>query len=193
MPNTSETGGYLLGALPDNIVLRRFIGGVIGAVTGLVGDLVRPRWQPNPPATPNQDVDWCAFGITQSTPDASAFVGLDDTGEVGKFIRHEEVEILASFYGPNASGYSEVLRDGLELSQNREAMFLNGMGLKGCGPSAHVPEIVNQLWVDRVDLPFTIRREIRRDYSLLSFLQANAAGSFIRTETLQVPLSPTPP
>lgn len=188
MPNTSASGGYLLGVLPDNLAVRRFIGGMIAAITGLNTTLVRPRWQPNPPALPSQDVDWCAFGVVSSTPDASAFVALNALGTAGSIARHEEMEILGSFYGPNALGYAELLRDGLELSQNREALFVNGMGLKGCGPSAHVPELVNELWVDRVDLPFTIRREIRRDYSLLSLLQANAPGSFIRTETLEIPL-----
>lgn len=188
MPNTSATGGYLLGVLPDNLVLRRFIGGVIVAVTGLSTGLVRPRWQPNPPAIPTADIGWCAFGVTQSAPDASAVVQLNEDGDAGILTRQEEVSVLASFYGPNASGYSELLRDGLELSQNREAMFLNGMGLKEVGPSAHVPELINEIWFDRVDLPLIIRREIRRNYSLLSFLQANAPGSFIRTETLEIPL-----
>ena len=51
--------------------------------------------------------------------------------------------------------------------------------LRACRPSgvaAHrvraVPELVNQQWVRRQDLPITLRRIVRRTYPVLNILSA---------------------
>ena len=194
MANNSATGGYLVPELPSNTYLIYFFNSMISGVTGLTSSLIRPRWQQNPPAQPNITVDWCSFGITQYKPDANAYIKVDDENVVLQ--RQEDIEILVSFYGPNCQGYTQVLRDGLEISQNREQLFLNNMAYKGSENALHVPELINDRWFDRVDITLTFSRQIggpdqnaSQIYDVLPLLSAE--GEII-TETLIIPwVTPT--
>jgi hypothetical protein len=49
-----------------------------------------------------------------------------------------------------------------------------GMGFVSCGDLTAVPVIIKQRWLYRVDLPFSIRREIVRIYPVLDVLTAHA-------------------
>lgn len=174
MPNTSATGGYLdqTAGPTESQDLRRFLQSVIVGVTGLDGSLVRQNWQPNPPPMPAITADWCGFGIIGRRADANAFVQTSgDTG--GSLLRHEENDVLCSFYGPSCLDYAGRLRDGLQLSQNREQLFLVGMGLIGFSDIVHVPELVNQQWFDRADITWSLRRVVGRAYQVLSFVKAD--------------------
>jgi len=168
--NTSATGGYLLGALPPINGLRNFIHDLIVGVSGIDAKLVRPRWQPNPPTIPTQTTDWCAFGVVKQIPDNSGYISAGDL--MAELKRHELVEVLCSFYGPSCLGYAGLFRDGLEISQNREALFLADMGLAFYGDTIHTPELINEIWYDRADFSFTLRREIKTEYAILSLLKA---------------------
>jgi hypothetical protein len=48
------------------------------------------------------------------------------------------------------------------------------MAFVSCGDLTAVPVILKQRWLYRVDLPFTIRREIVRVYPVLNLLTATA-------------------
>lgn len=78
--NTSATGGYLLPAkqfpLPGNLSFRQFLQQIFVGLSGLPGDLVRPRWQPSPPKQPDIFINWLAIGITEVKPDANAYLGV---------------------------------------------------------------------------------------------------------------------
>lgn len=187
MPNTSASGGYLTptSSTTDGDALDDQIQAIVVGVSGLVGSLVRPRWQPTPPARPSRVTTWCAIGVTQTEPDANPVVEHDSSGEGQDILtRHEVLTLLASFYGPDSKRVANVMRDGLEIAQNREWMLLNNMGVLGIGEVNTVPELVGQEWIDRQDLTIRIRRRITRTYAVLHI---GSAGGIIESEESLTP------
>ncbi|MCX5516232.1 hypothetical protein C3941_19780 [Kaistia algarum] len=188
MSNTSATGGYLVptGTPPgeDDSLADALQAAVVG-ITGLDGTLVRPRWQATPPQQPSAATSWAAVGVVLATPDANAYIAHDPTGDgADKMQRHETLEVLVSFYGPQASANAARLRDGLALAQNRDMIRTAtttagvdiGLSFIACGTVIAVPDLVNQRWLRRCDLPLTFRRRIDRTYPVLNLLSAQ--GSF---------------
>lgn len=171
MANTSATGGILTPTLnpTEGVSLRRFIGTMLAGVTGINPTLVRPLWQSTPPATPNHDVDWIAFGVDSIKQDASPYYGETKSGDGSYSIRHEDIAVKLIAYGPNCQHTLSIIRDGLCLSQNRETLFLNGMGFADMEDIVHAPELINNCWYDRCDSSIVLRREIKRLYNILSF------------------------
>lgn len=175
---TSAVAGYLTPVPPPpdyDTAFDDFFHDVIAGVTGLDNKLVRPRWQADPPTMPKRDVTWVGFGVSGDTrSDVNAYES------IGTVIRHEEVTVLCSFYGPQANGYAALLRDGLALGQNRFALDQNNVGLiEAIGPRTFA-ELVKEVWIRRADLAIRLRREIRREYAILSVLWAHGA---VVTET----------
>jgi len=146
---------------------------VVG-ITGLPGPMVRPRWQPKPPRQPEPSVNWCAVGAgdikTISNP-AIDHDGSDDGHD--QYQMHEEFEVLCMFYGPQAQAYASILRDGIFIPQNREAVKAQGMGLINASEIRPVPELVNQQWVRRYDFFIRMRRQVVRVYPVLNILSAD--------------------
>lgn len=171
--NTSATGGYLtqVSGPIDGLDLRRFIGTVISGISGLPPEYVRPAWQPNPPPIPGIDVDWIAFGITNRRADNDPYQRED--GLTTTMIRHEELDILITCYGPDCLQLAAELRDGTDLTQNNESLLLAGMAIVDLSDITHAPELINERFFDRADMTMTIRREIRREYRILTFVAAN--------------------
>ncbi|MBB4017380.1 hypothetical protein GGR16_002409 [Chelatococcus caeni] len=187
MANDSSTGGYLVPDGPpapqplQDDALDDFFQGLIVGLTGLPGPMVRPRWQPKPPKQPPADADWCAIGIVNVTPDDNAYVGHVPDGAGGEGVdqlqRHEVLDILASFYGPNRQHYAGMARDGLSIAQNREPLFHADMGFVGVGPLIAAPEFANQQWIKRSDFTIQVRRQVTRVYPVRNLLSAQ--GEFI--------------
>lgn len=173
----SSTGGYLLpnptpAAPLEDDALDNFLGDIISGITGLErNNLVRPRWQVDPPNLPARTVNWVAFGVMSRSAQTFSEIKHDPAGQgTDMSTRHEELDLLASFYGPNCQAYGTLFRDGLGVAQNREVLYLNGMGLIGVGDVTKAPEIIKTAWYQRADLPVQIRREVRRSYSVLNLL-----------------------
>jgi hypothetical protein len=187
MPNDSATGGYLapgvIAAPLEDQALEDFLHDVVAGITGIANDLVRPRWQEEPPNLPARNVDWVGQGIpnrrrdtfpvVQHDPDASAGAGADI------LIRHEELELLCSFYGPNCQAKATLLADGIFIPQNREVLATVGLKLKEAGEPTKAPELIKGRWYQRCDLAIWLRREIRRQYPVLNLLAAT--GEVITT------------
>lgn len=177
MTNTSATGGYLP-ATPspaplEGPALINFFQEWIVGLTGLPGKMVRPRWQQEPPNIPEEGTDWLAFGITNRAADTFAVELHPPLGpDYNQIRRHEVLDILVSIYGPNADNYAHLLREGMALAQNREPLSLNSMGLISSGAVQTVPELVKEKWYYRVDMPFSIRRQIVREFRVLSLTSA---------------------
>lgn len=175
----SSTGGYLQPAaapLPvEDAALEDVLQAMVAGITGLDGSLVRPRWQPVMPKQPEPSVNWCAIGVTTLTPEpGTAQVLHDDTIDGhDTLIRHEDMELLASFYGPQAQSYACMLRDGLQIAQNREAIAQSGIAFISTGQLLAVPELYNQQWIRRYDLTVQLRRVINRTYGVLNIVSAD--------------------
>jgi hypothetical protein len=169
MVNDSSTGGYLLPAdapaPEEDAELDGLFQDSVRNITGLPGSLVRPRWQPGNPKQPEPGTDWCAIGVMVQTPDAGpAIQHRSENGGADKLERHEEIEVLASFYGPRRQSFAAKLRDGLSIPQNMETLQTSAIGLVGCGPIRSVPELVNQQWIRRSDMLMLFRRKTTRIY-----------------------------
>lgn len=175
MPNDSSTGGFLsslTSPLEDDALDAVFQVLIVG-ITGLPGSMVRPRWQPVVPKQPEPSIDWCAFGIVDVTPDDNA---VNDIAFTGQYERHEDIELLVTFYGPNRNGFAQLLRDGLAVAQNREALKINLINFVSSAKMRSVPELVNLQWIRRSDLPLYFRRKIERTFGVLPIV--GVVGSF---------------
>ncbi len=174
--NTSATGGYLTPSSPPSPMddcLDDILQAVVVGITGLPGDMVRPRWQPRPPKQPEINQDWCAIGIMSSTPDNTPAIVHDGSGDGSSTLRrHTSLDVLASFYGPCAGHYASLLSDGLYIAQNREAMMRDGLALIEVEPIRSVPSLINTLWRRTYDLPIRLRRRVDRIYPILNVEQA---------------------
>jgi hypothetical protein len=184
--NTSATGGYLRGVSGpiDGLALRRFVGSAIAGVSGIDPTLVRPAWQPNPPPMPGIETNWVAYAITSRKIDNDPYQKerIDGSGSI--YLRHEEIEFLLTFYGPDCLQNAADLRDSFKVSQNLETFFLNNMTIVRFGDIMHVPELYNDRWYDRADMTMLIRREVNRVYPILSILKAQ--GSIVANKEFSV-------
>jgi hypothetical protein len=176
MANDSSTGGFLppnpSPAPLQDAALADFFQGLVVGITGMEASLVRPRWQPEPPDMPVGD--WAAIGIMSRESDTFAYeswVGTDANG-MAQLQRHEVLKLQVSFYGPNADDNCGLFKDGLQVSQNREVLQINNMGLVETQDATAVPTIIKEKWVYRVDLNFSIKRQIIRTYPVFALQYA---------------------
>lgn len=178
MSNTSATGGYLLPSatrpLPNSLNLNQFIQTVLVGLSGIAGDLIRPKFQVAPPKQPTIETNWVAFQIVSITPDANGYTGMQPNNST-IYSRNEEIEVQCSFYGPLAYDYADQVRDGFQIQQNLEALRLANMGFKETSGSTLVPDLVNDRWIQRVELSIILRRQVQRVYPILSFI--NSSGT----------------
>lgn len=176
--NTSATGGYLVS--PDNPAnddsLTDFMQSVVVGITQIPGRYVRPRWQEEPPNLPPVGTNWAAIGVTHEGGDAFPYVEHHDTdpNDVGDtVVQNENFSLFCSFYGPNCDARASSLRDGIMIAQNREAMLAVGIKLIVCGSLSAVPDLIKEKWLNRTDITLQFRREVRRNYPVLSILSAS--------------------
>lgn len=178
MPNDSASGGYLspssTGGDLNDAALKQFLQQVVVGITGLPGNMVRPRWQPEPPNIPDFGTNWAAIGPGNRKRDHFSYVKTTNGGLTTNVVRNRVMDILCSFYGPQAETNSELFAMGLEVPQNREVMQLAGFNIiGGAGDSTPVPVLIKQRWQYRMDIPFTIRQQQNYTYSVLSLLSAD--------------------
>lgn len=191
MANDSSTGGYLQPAvisppLEDDALTAIFQQMIVG-ITGLPGNMVRPRWQPTVPKQPEPTANWCALGIAvQTLDDGPAIIHNGAGNGSDTYIRHEQIDVLASFYGPAAMQNAQLLSDGLAIPQNLEQLKAQDMNSVDTGPIRAAPDLINEQWVRRYDLELTFRRKITRSYAVLDILSAQGT---ITTPTVTTPIA----
>lgn len=188
MPNDSASGGYLRPTTPapaEDLELDVLLQGVVVGITGMSGQMVRPREQPmdlvgsTTPRIPNVSEDWCAIGVTLIAPDGGVNAAIihNPAGQGSDTARrHEIISVMATFYGPHSAKNAATLRDGLAVPQNREELFRQNMALVDIGPIRAVPEITNVAPRRRQDFTFRVRRRVDRVYPVRNLLEAG--GSF---------------
>lgn len=176
MSNNSSTGGYLVPAsssgFPGGLTLNQFLQTVIVGISGLDGTLVRPSWQIAPPKQPDLSVNWLAFGVTITQPDTYLYLSTDNTGATTTQ-RHQLLEIQCSVYGTDAMELAGLIQDGFQITQNLEALREANMGFVETGPMNHIPDLVNERFINRVQMSIFLRREVQRTYPILSITSAN--------------------
>lgn len=178
MANDSTATGYLVPTAQspplEDAALDAVFQQMIVGLTGLPGNMVRPRWQPTVPKQPEPNVNWCAIGVTNSEADPNPAMIHNPAGDGSDTLQRNEIlTVLASFYGPNASANAAQARDGIFVSQNNAMLGTYSMGLVSAGPKRPAPELVNQQWIRRYDFEIKVRREIIRTYNVLNILSAD--------------------
>lgn len=195
--------GYWDGPRPkEDQTLDDFLQQLVAGITQLPPSLVFPRWQDagfgEEPNIPDAGIDWAGVGVVEEESDPGwayyAHEGANDGRD--DLSQHETVTLLCSFYGPNAGWYAGLLRDGIQIPQNREVLQLNGMGLVRAPHRTIIPEYIKGRWLRRVDYRVYIHREIRRQYPILNLLQAavtvgiSTPGDALLTRSLLIPKTP---
>lgn len=182
MSNTSATGGVLfpIGTLPlDDVELDAVFQTLAVGITELPGDLVRPRWQTaadvpgnlgGTPKQPEPGVNWCAIGVVNVKQSAGPWLVYDENTNTELYWDHEELTVMATFYGPNCQSFMRLLRAGLNVPQNTESLLPYMIRYVGCGPIRTVPELVNQQWIRRQDISLEFRRKVIMTYGIENIL-----------------------
>lgn len=192
MINTSATGGPLGAVAPlplDDAALDAVFQQLVADVTGLPGDLVRPRWQAVVPKRPEPGVNWCAIGVTEVEQDAGPWLVYDPVRNSEQYWDHETISLLASFYGPNSQSFARLLRAGLNILQNTEELLPYAIRYLFCGAIRQVPELVNQQWIRREDLALQFRRKVVMVYAVQNILisQIHLLDDTVVDDTITVP------
>lgn len=176
---TSATGGYLQPSSTQGahgVTFEDFMQAYFVGLSGLPGALVRPRFQPKPPQVPLATVDWLACGITRVVKDHSGYAEHDPTGEGSHALeRHEQVDFLLTFYGPNRHTIASLVEDNIQIRQNREPLQLNGIAFLECGGQTEAADLVNEEYRLRADIPISFRRLVKRVYPILNLLSVQGA------------------
>lgn len=179
MPNSSATGGYLAPsstAPAEDEAFDRFFQGLVVGLTAIAAANVRPRWAETPLAIPERGINWAAFGVVGIDADEYPVVLHQSAGDgTDEMQRHETIELMVSFYGPNSARSATLFRDGLYIPQNREELWKAQVAVLDLGRLVSVPDLMNNTWRRRIDAPLRLRRCITRVYPVLNLLSAQGS------------------
>lgn len=182
MPNNSSAAGYITPTTTpvyddalDDILQIAAVG-----ITAIDGTLVRPRLQREPLPMPAVDESWLALGVISIERDYAEEEEHDsggdgDSGGNGQdILQHDElIEVLYSFYGPNAALNESTLRVGLQLAQNREQLQVNNLEFMEQRKALKVPAQIKNVYVNRIDTTVIFRRRAQFTYNILNILSAS--------------------
>ncbi len=169
--NTSASGGFLTPTQtsPNSIGIEDALQSFITGITGLCGQLVRPRWQTEAPREPKTNVTWCAFGITSHTPQGFAEILHKPEAEGHDEMRvYESLDVLLSFYGPAAIDTARLFRLGAQIPQNHAFLRPFGLTLTRVGSMVHIPALVALQWQERVDITLTLQQQTTSTHAVLN-------------------------
>ena len=176
MTGSSTVAGYIrpsnISKPPNRLTLLQFIQTVLVGLSGIDGSLVRPKWQPKPPPQPDPETNWIAFGIIEDEPTFNGAIVTDNAG-VTTQQRQRKLTIQTSFYGPNALDFIELVQDGFQLGQNLAALKSANMGLTETTRAIHIPELVNEVWIDRYEMSVILQREVISTYPIVTITSAS--------------------
>lgn len=189
MPTDSSIAGFLAPSSEplEDEGLENLLHDVIVGITGIPGDMVRPRWQPEPPQQPDFPSSWVAFGVQRTSHDVFSYQTMVDDGQ--QVQRDSVLYVLHSFYGPVSSGLCSRFRDGLDVSQNRDLLQAQGLELVEMQEALNIPALLKSVWVKRVDAMVVYRRRTVRTFPVLT-ITAGQLG--LNNERYVTPIIVTP-
>jgi hypothetical protein len=181
--NTSATGGFVQELTPPPPTAKEveaIFQVMVATLAGLPGTLVRPRWQPTPPVQPPVETNWAAVGVVSTEADEFPWIGHIGgdpavPGDLGHDVmqRHQTVTAMVSFYGPEAEDHAQRMRDALYVAQNSEPFSLALQAkIYSVADFNRIPELINQQWVNRIDMRLMLRQQIDRVYPILDIASA---------------------
>ena len=174
MPNTSTTGGVLLPTIinDNDLLLDRKIHDLLYTITSIDKKLVFPMWQEVPPAIPPINTDWISFGILNRKDD---FTGNDNiiSDMVTKVISYQDITLLCSIYGSNASRTYQKIKYGLNVSQNREYIRSIGLAYKNIDETITTSTELNKQFYKRLDCKIYFTYKMITTYEVGNLLQAD--------------------
>ena len=181
MPNTSATGGILRETnFQNRVELENLWHDYFVGITGLDTNLVRPAEQRNPPTTPGADTNWLAFKITNGNSNDYPDVMHSGAGDGEDIvIDHTPENIMVYVFGPLADDIANTIRRATHITQNRDMLRANGIGVQRVGSLIQVPTLQNVNWYRRVDLTIYTVREAIGKYAILNL---SGAEGIINTD-----------
>lgn len=176
MANDSSTGGYLLPEVTGESLsgdnLRNLLQEFVVGLTGLSGNVVIPRWQPEPVNVPDRAITWVSLGLSNRNPNSFPSIVHHPDGEgFDQLISHQELELTLTFYGPQADYYCGRFRDGVFVEQNREILILNSIEVVDIGNQINTAELIKNIYTSRYDISISLRQKIIRKYPILNVLE----------------------
>lgn len=183
----STAAGFLAPGPPPNYdaELEDIFQAFAVGVTGLQGNLVRPKWQITVGNAPQQNQNWMSYGLALYARQWDAYVGHDPSG-TSTVAGSEEWQCTFSCFGPNAQLYASILRDGMSIGQNRDIFEAVKMKFISFAEPVQLPVLLKDTWNRRVDLTGIFHRWVERTYAVRTL--ASASGS-LDNEKYITPLS----
>ena len=164
----------------DDQALDRVLHDFYMGLTAIDATLIRPRWTIEPANMPDINTNWIAQGITERRDDHNASQEFID-GVGMKVIHNQEFDNLVSFYGPAAYRMQAMVRDGIQLFQNRDYLHDNALNIISVGNARNVAFQVNGKWYMKVDCNIQYRRTITTIYPILSLTSAVQHEQYVGT------------
>jgi len=195
MATDSREPGYLrpAGAAPPyDKDLEDIFHDVIQGITGLPGNLIRPRYQVNPANQPQADQDWSAFGVTVERQDWQSYRALSSDGE--RYLNEvtEAIRVNVSFYGPRYQHFERMWCDGMQIEQNRDGLAAHGIAFIEFADPVALPALLKEQWVKRADVRGLFHRKAVREYPIRDIVGVGG-DSFIDNEKSLTPIVVNPP
>lgn len=131
---------------------------IVGIVGTLAPELVKPRWQQEPPNMLAPRSDWCSVGVVGSEMNITSFITQLISDTTSEVLYYEELTVLVSFYGANAGRNDARLRAGLAISQNTAMFRAAGCAVVRHSGPTKVPSLLKQQWQPRVDSTLILSR-----------------------------------
>lgn len=177
----SSQSGYLAPGPPPayDTALEDLFQAVCVGITSLPGNMVRPKWQPQPANSPDQSANWAAIGVEVKERQWDAYLEHDGNAASGTgettLSGTEVLHVTFSFFGPGSQGNATILRDGMSITQNRDALSAQGVKFVEFMEPVNLPALLKDVWGRRVDLKAVFRRTVSRTYAIRNF--ASASGT----------------
>ncbi len=168
--------------------LDDFLHTFLRVLSGIPGQFVRPRWQPEPPNLPAFTQNWLAWGITELEEDRFAYQG--QSAESATVERDELLTMLISYYGPAATQIAKQVSASIQLGQNRAYLQDQSMTVIEVYGAIRIPALLKEKWVPRVDQRVRFRRRATWAYNIKTIQSAQA---ILDNEQYSTPLVVTNP